>query len=322
MRFEDVRLADMGEGITRVDTNYIRGDATACYIVRDGKHAGVIDTGAVDGPDAVLAGLAELGLEAADVDYVMPTHVHLDHAGAAGTLMRLFERAELLAHPRGARHLIDPTRLAAGARAVYGDEKFVEYYGEIVPVAAARVREVAHGEVVALGKRKLQFHHALGHASHHYCVYDQQSGGLFTGDTFGVSFREFDQSGRSFVFPASAPVDFDPDAWLKTLDDLERLRPTRVYLTHFGAIDDVADAAEQLRAGLRKFREIAEDEAQAKELHQAIKLALTDYLLSALRDYDSPLSEAEALGIMEVDLEVNTQGLVVWLERRASTPAG
>ena len=316
MTFDDARLADMGEGITRVDTNYMRGDATACYIVNDGKHACVIDTGAIDGPGAVLAGLDELGLEPGDVEYVMPTHVHLDHAGAAGTLMRLFERAELLAHPRGARHLIDPTRLAAGARAVYGDENFARYYGEIVPVAAPRVRAVEDGEAVTIGSRELQFHHTLGHAKHHYCVLDRQSRALFSGDTCGVSFREFDQDGRSFVFPAAAPVDFDPDAWLQTLDQLEQLRLSRVYLTHFGALDDVEDGLEQLRAGLREFAEIARSEAHASDLHQAIKLALTDYLLSALRDYGSPMSETDALRIMEVDLEVNAQGLVVWLQGR------
>ena len=311
----DPRLADMGDGITRVDTNYIRGDATACYIFASGNEAAVIDTGAVNGPPAVAAGLGALGLTAEQVKYVMPTHVHLDHAGAAGTLMQMFPDAELLVHPRGARHLIDPTKLAAGARKVYGDAKFDEYYGELVPVPSDRVREVADGAKVLVGQRLLTCLHTLGHAKHHYCVFEQTSRTIFTGDTFGVSFREFDVGERSFVFPATAPVDFDPDAWLASIERLAQLQPSRVLLTHFGSVNNVRAGAQQLSAGLVRFKDIALANVNSADVHQSIKVALTEYLLAQLEAYGSPLSEAEALRIMEVDLEVNTQGLVVWLQR-------
>ena len=203
---------DLGHGIHVVDTGFHRDRFDAAYLMVHGGQVAIIDTGTNHAVPRLLATLAALGLATDAVDWVIPTHVHLDHAGGAGLLMQQLPSARLLVHPRGARHLIDPSALWAGATAVYGPEEMARSYGELVPVAAERVDTSHDGMTVTLAGRPLLLADTPGHARHHHCVWDAASRGWFTGDTFGLSYREFDTARGAWIVPTSTPVQFDPPA--------------------------------------------------------------------------------------------------------------
>ncbi|HET7795523.1 MAG TPA: MBL fold metallo-hydrolase, partial [Rhizobacter sp.] len=178
-----------------IDTGFHRPNFDAAYLLTHQGRAAFIDTGTSHSLPRLLQALNAAGLAAEAVDWVIPTHVHLDHAGGAGALMQALPRARLLIHPRGERHMVDPRALIAGASAVYGAEEVQRSYGTVVPVPQERVVVSVDGMTVHVGDvggRPLQVLHTPGHAKHHHCIWDAASRGFFTGDTFGLSYREFD----------------------------------------------------------------------------------------------------------------------------------
>lgn len=311
---------DLGDGILCVDTLQERPGMACCYLLERGEDLAFVDCGTAPGVPRLLALLAARGLARERVRYVIPTHVHLDHAGGAGLLMRELPRAGLVAHPRGARHLIDPAKLIAGASAVYGAEAVARMYGEIAAVEPARVRTPGDGERLPFGAGALQFLDSPGHARHHFCVWDEASRGFFTGDSFGLSYREFDTAAGAFVMPTTTPVQFEPDAWRQTLDRLLSFAPQRMYLTHYGRVEDVERLAEALRQGLARYELIALELAGAQDRHARLLRALQDDALAALRAHGCALPDAEIRTLLAGDLELNAQGLEVWLDARALTP--
>jgi len=200
----------VGEGVYAIDTAFFRPEFDSCYLVTqvtaNGTQAAFIDVGTTYSAPRLIASLEDLGLTPEDVKYIIPTHVHLDHAGGAGEMMRLCSNAKLIIHPRGARHMIDPTTLRAGAVVVYGEEIVQKEYGHLVPISQDRVVEAPDAYEVDLGERKLVCIDTPGHAKHHMCIWDEKSKGIFTGDTFGLSYREFDTEKGSFVIPSSTPI--------------------------------------------------------------------------------------------------------------------
>ena len=151
--------AELGYGITRIDAQYLKPGVVSFYLLQSGAECAVIETGTVHSVPTLERLLADKGIAPSQVRYIIPTHVHLDHAGGAGLMMQRFPQAKLLVHPRGARHLVDPGKLVAASRQVYGDELFAQLYGEIPPVPASRVVEMADGESVSLAGRELLFRH-------------------------------------------------------------------------------------------------------------------------------------------------------------------
>ena len=151
--------------------------------------------------ERILKVIESRGRSPDEVSHVIVTHVHLDHAGGAGELMARLPNAQFVVHPYGARHMIDPSRLEASARDVYGDEEFDAMYGTLTPIPAERVITMEDGDSLLVGRRPLSFMDSPGHARHHFCVWDEQSSGWFTGDTFGLSYRELDTAERGFHFP-------------------------------------------------------------------------------------------------------------------------
>lgn len=311
-------LPAAGPGVLLVDTGHLRERAVAAYVVQGKRGAAVVETGTARTVPRLLAAIAEAGLAPEDVSHVIVTHVHLDHAGGAGALLARLPRAKLVAHPRGARHLVDPSRLVAGASAVYGEAAFREQYGEVVPAPASRVVEAPDGFVLDLGSRPLRFLDAPGHARHHFVVVDPTSRGVFTGDAFGLAYGEAATPGRPFVFPTTTPVQFDPAALHATVDRILGTRPARLYLTHFGAIEgDLAAAASALHRSIDAHVRIARDSPGGAGRHEAIRSALEALLLRSLEEHGSPLARDEALDVFGVDLELNAQGLGVWLDSTA-----
>ncbi len=308
--------SDLGSGITCIDTGYKRPQAAAAYLIIENDRAGFVDTGTFHSVDNLFMVLRDKGLSAEQVDYVMPTHVHLDHAGGAGELMRRLPHAKLVMHPRGARHLIDPGKLTQGVIAVYGKENFQRQFGALIPVPEERVVIAENEFSVNLGGRELIFLDTPGHASHHYCVWDERSRGFFTGDTFGLSYRELDVKGKAFVFPTTSPVQFKPEAWMQTLDKLASYKPEKINLTHYGQVTDVDRLMNQLRKGIEQSVMIARDCAAHKDRYDCIRLGLLDYLIANLQKQGLQWSAPEVESFLEMDLELNTQGLLVWLDRQ------
>jgi glyoxylase-like metal-dependent hydrolase (beta-lactamase superfamily II) len=310
---------NLGFGIHCIDTEQGRPNLACCYLLQQGDEAALIECGTAHSVPGILAVIEALGLTREQVRYVMPTHVHLDHAGGAGLLMRELPRAELVIHPRGARHMIDPSKLIAGATAVYGADAMPRMYGDILPVPAERVIEAADGFGVSVGGRKLVCVDTPGHAAHHYSIWDEASRGFFTGDTFGLSYRVFDGPQGPYVMPTTTPVQFDPEAWERTLDRYLAHDPQRMFLTHYGCVENVPRLAGELRQGLTDYRRLATSLANAGgERHAALKRALMDYSLGVLQRREVPLNESAARDWLEFDLELNTQGLEVWLDRQAA----
>jgi len=310
---------DLLHGITCIDTGYYRPALAACYLIKEGDQAAFVDTGTARTTPKLLKLLEIKDIPRENVAFVMPTHVHLDHAGGAGELMRQLPNAKLVVHPRGARHMIDPSKLATGAIVVYGEAAFRESFGELRPIPAERVIVADDGLKLELNGRPLLFRDTPGHARHHYCIFDEVSHGFFTGDIFGLSYRELDGAAGAFVFPTTTPVQFDPEAWNKSLDLLLSYKPERMFLTHYGMVAEIEALARDLRRRIDKLTDIARKAANSKNRHEKIKGEMTDMLLDELAKAGCPLAATESIALFRLDLELNAQGLETWLDRNISS---
>lgn len=302
-------------GITAVDCEYLYPGHAASHIIVDGGRAAFVDVGTNASVPYLLAALAQLGVPRAAVDYVLLTHVHLDHAGGAGRLMAALPQAQAVLHPRGAPHMTDPSRLIAGSKAVYGEERFAQLYGELVPIPAARVRVVEDGEQLRLGARELTLLHTRGHAEHHYVVVDEAHASIFSGDTFGISYRALDTARGAFITPATVPTQFDPVQHLASVDRMLTYQPESIYLMHFSRVTQVPRLGEMLKAQIREFVRIARAHAQDVDPFPGIRTAMLAHWVSLLRLQGSTLSAHDIEQALIGDLELNTQGLIAWLQR-------
>jgi glyoxylase-like metal-dependent hydrolase (beta-lactamase superfamily II) len=314
-----VRLYRHPHGISAVDCEYLYPGHAAAHIIVDSDRAAFVDVGTNSSVPYLLAGLAELGMAREAVDYVLLTHVHLDHAGGAGRLMQELPNARALLHPRGAPHMIDPTKLMAGSRAVYG-ERLEELYGTLVPIPAERVRAVEDGERVRLGGRTLELIHVPGHALHHYAVVDQVHRSIFTGDTFGISYRALDTERGAFITPTTPPSQFDPDQHIASIDRMLSYRPESMYLMHFSRVTDVPRLGELLKMQVRELARIARAHANDADPAASVRAAMLELWLDLAHRHGSPLTDAEIEAVLENDLTLNTQGLMVWLDRLSRQP--
>ncbi len=314
---------EVAEGIYCIETGLYRPGLAAAYLIRSGEQLALIDTGPAKAVPLLLAALDALGLGPEQIAYIMPTHVHLDHAGAAGHLMAACPRAYLVIHPKGAPHLIDPSRLIAGASSVYGEDNFRALFGLPLPVPAERVISAEDGQTFELAGRSLTFIDTPGHANHHGCFLDRSTQGIFSGDTFGIAYQAFTNTQGPWLFAPTTPVAFDPDAWLLSLDKLMGYRPQAMYLTHYGRLDRPDRQVETLRRGIRALADLALREEDQPEGGREIRLrtAVRDYLLAQAQAHGVTLAESEILNLLSLDIELNAQGLEVWLKRRAKHPA-
>lgn len=310
---------DLGHDITRIDTAMLREELAACYLLRGGDEFAIIETGTHHTVPIILDLLAERGIDLRQVKYVIPTHVHLDHAGGVGGLMAALPEATLLVHPRGARHMIEPAKLVAGATAVYGEAAFRETYGEILPVPASRVHTPGDGDEVTVGDRRLVFLDTPGHARHHFCVYDPASAGVFTGDTFGLSYPPLTTEKGPFILPTTTPVQFDPPALQASIGKLMALDAERMYLTHYGPVENPGTLGERLRGQVDDYVDLAErvaGEVGDDELEAALRTALRDYLFRQVREHGVRMDDDRLDAVLGMDLTLNSQGLAVWLRSR------
>ena len=319
MSFEPA--TEVAPGVHLIDTGYVMPRLAACYLLRGRDSAAVVETGNAGTVPRVLAALEAAGIDRSAVSHVIVTHVHLDHAGGAGALMQALPQATLVAHPRGARHLIDPAKLWAGTVGVYGAEATQRLYGDPIAIPAERVVEAPDGFTLDLGARPLRFLDTPGHAKHHFAVFDEVTRGLFSGDTFGLSYRQDDAAGRPFFFPTTTPVQFDPGALHATLDRLMGLGPERLYLTHYGCVSGgLAAHAAALHRAVDAFVAIARAAPAGPGRHAAIQAGLTELLLAGLSAHGGPRPRVEVLDWYDNDLDLDAQGLEVWLDAEAKGP--
>jgi glyoxylase-like metal-dependent hydrolase (beta-lactamase superfamily II) len=308
----------VGHGIHVVDTGFHRPRFDAAYLIVERGRAAFVDTGTNHSVPRLLAALTSVGLAVDAVDFVIATHVHLDHAGGAGLLMQRLPKARLVVHARGARHLIDPVHLMKSATRVYGAEEIERSYGALVPVPAERVVQTADGMTIELAGRPLRFLDTPGHAMHHHCIWDAASRGFFTGDTFGLSYREFDTAAGPWIMPTTTPVQFQPDALRRSIERMLAFAPEQIYVTHYGRIREVPRLAALLLAQLDDMVAVAKATAAGPDRHRVLMVGLEAIHLRHLRDHGSALSDDRIRELLALDLELNAQGIAIWLDRTAA----
>ncbi|MCH9638372.1 MAG: MBL fold metallo-hydrolase [Betaproteobacteria bacterium] len=311
-------VTDFEHGISAIDAQFHRPKRAAIHLIIEEDTAALVDTGTAFSIPGVIETLKQKNLTVENIAYVILTHIHLDHAGGASECMRRFPNAKLIVHPRGARHMADPTKLVAGATAVYGETEFQRVYGEILPIDENRIIEAPDQFSIKLKGRNLLFLDTPGHARHHNCIYDECSESFFTGDTFGVSYREFDVNGTEFVFPTTTPVQFDPDAAHASLDRIMSYKPRYAYLTHYSQIGDLSRHAQSMHRFIDAHVAIAQKAKRNNSDTQAIIIeALKSLFTQELAKHGCNLPQENIDKLLHSDINLNSQGLVHWLNQVA-----
>ncbi len=306
----------LAHGVTTLDTEFLRPGLVGSHLLVEGDRAALIDVGVAKTAPRLLATLDALAIPREAVDYVIVTHVHMDHGAAAGSLLQALPNARVVVHPQGARHLVDPSKLLAGSNAVYGEAVVRERFGTMLPCPPARIIEAPDDTVLELAGRPLRFVDTPGHARHHFCVVDETSQGIFTGDTFGLSYRELDSPQGPFIFPTTTPVQFDLAAAHASLDRLLAFQPHCLYLTHFGQVREVERLAITLHRQLDDMVALAKTcPGEGQQRHHHLVKALTNYLLAQIAAHGSPLTGQPLVDLIAMDMELNSQGLAIWLNR-------
>ena len=306
--------------VRTIDCNYVHPEVAAAYLMVEGKSAAFVENNTSHAVPRLLKELDEVGLTPEQVEYIIITHVHLDHAGGTSALVEACPNAQVLAHPRASRHVINPDRLVASARQVYGDRLFDELYGQIEPVAENRVRSMGDEESVKLGERELTFFHTRGHANHHFCIHDSHTNGIFTGDSFGIGYPGLQSGSRPFLYPSTTPTDFDPDEARKSIRKILDTGADHAYLTHFGSFEHMEEGGRQMLSGLNRMEEILD---KASVLEAESEEAIKTFCEDNVREYfNASLAERgiqiapERQKLLEMDLGINALGLAFTAGKR------
>jgi glyoxylase-like metal-dependent hydrolase (beta-lactamase superfamily II) len=270
-------VRELGPGIWQIDLGFQdRREIIAAYLLQHGSELALIETGPASTVEQLRTGLASLGLSPEDISTIAVTHIHLDHAGAAGVLARMSPRVRVHVHPFGAPHLIDPSKLVASATRIYGDQ-MQTLWGEIAPIPADQVVPLDDGSTIEVAGRSLRVIFTPGHAWHHVALHDPDSGFLFTGDAAGIR-----MPGDGYICPPTPPPDLDPEAWSESLRKLQALDARTLCLTHFGTVDDPAAHLAQVEPNLHAFIALAEASRAAGEDQAALTTRLHELMRDSL----------------------------------------
>lgn len=302
-------------GIHTIDTGFGRPSFDAAYLIVERGRGAFIDSGTTHSVPRFLEAIQVAGLRPADIDWVILTHVHLDHAGGAGELMKHLPDAKLAVHPRGARHMIDPAALIAGATGVYGEAVMQRDYGTIVPVPKDRVVEASDGFVIDLAGRALLCLDTPGHARHHIAIHDERANAFFTGDIFGLSYREFDTANGPFVIPTTSPVQFDPDEAHASIERMMRYEPEAMYLTHYDRVEHVRRLADDLHTQIDAMVAIAKRHAADPDREARIAADFTDFYVGRAKQHGVTLPANDITRLLSTDIRLNAQGIAIWLDK-------
>ncbi|EFO81428.1 beta-lactamase domain protein [Oscillochloris trichoides DG-6] len=302
-------MTTIPDGVITIDDMHLGRPEVIATFLLTGNEPTLVDPG----PDSTLptleAGLAAQGLAITDIRNILLTHIHLDHAGATGTILARNPHVKIYVHNVGAQHIIDPSRLIKSATQLYGS-LMETLWGNTIPVPSESIITLDGGEMLDLGGRTIHVFDAPGHAKHHLIYLDQQSGGAFIGDNGGVRLPNL-----PFVRPATPPPDIDLEAWDGTLLMLDELMPNWVMLTHFGAYNDVDFHISQYRERLAQWGEFVRQslESGASEAEQ---LAAFEAMVTAEA---ASLTEPQRQALINQtgSLELSWRGLVRYWRKRA-----
>ncbi|WP_087974432.1 MBL fold metallo-hydrolase [Oceanobacillus rekensis] len=307
MREKDpIRLDDRIHLIDGFDLDV--SNRTGTYVINE-ENLTLVETGPSPSVKYIKAGLSALGHSLDKVKYIIVTHIHLDHAGGAGLLIRECPNAKIVVHPRGERHLIDPKKLASGARAIYGDS-FSELFDPITSVPADRLLVKGEGDVLEIGPEcTLEFWDTPGHAKHHFSIYDPVSNGMFTGDTVGVRYEQLVPSGVDLFLPSTSPNHFNPNDMEASIQRIQNKKLHRIYYGHFGMTEKTEEALNQVSEWLEVYMEVGEQAIVEGRGYDTISQRLLERIRTYLREKGID-DEHEVYILINLDLQVGALGIV------------
>jgi hydroxyacylglutathione hydrolase len=310
-------LRDCGQGVHAIDSGYFRPRLDAIHFIADAGEVAIVDTGTAHSVPRILQALGQLGHRPEAVRHVLLTHVHLDHAAGAGHLMQALPEARLAVHSRGARHMADPARLWAATIEVYGEAHVLRDYGAAQPIDAARIDVVGEGAELALGRRRIGVLDVPGHARHHLAFSDSSSGMIFTGDVFGLSYRELDTDGQAFIIPTTSPSQFEPDAAHDSVDRILALRPRALCLTHYSQVFDVPRLGAMMHRLLDAHVAVAErcrGMAPGGDRDARLLAGIREAVIAEAREAGVHHAPDRIDAVLGLDMGLNAQGLGIWLD--------
>jgi len=295
--------------IDLVDSELIRDKFAGTYILNSNNEVAIIEVSTSHAVPTILKRLEELNIPKESVKYLFITHIHLDHAGGAGTLLKELPRAKLVVQPSGAKHMVDPTKLILGANAVYGEEVVKKDYGVITPVDQSRIISCSDNQVFNIGGRELTTIFTPGHARHHISIYDSISNGIFTGDSFGLTYPELNIEGRRFYQPTTTPTAFEYDKMVESIDKMMAFNPKLLFFTHYGFSDSPKDVEYQIKKRLDDYVDLVKFNTENLELR------LGQYYINECSNFGIKLSRENILKLFEIDIKLNSMGLILWKNR-------
>lgn len=279
------------------------------YIFAGKDELAVIDPGPGSTAPVLLERLREAGFDPKDVTHLLLTHIHLDHAGGVGLLLRSMPQAKIYVYSKGAPHLIDPTRFLASATRIYGGHMY-ELWGDVVPVPEDRIQTIDGGDVLNVAGRRLEVHYTPGHASHHVIFFDVHTGELFAGDVAGVRLQNI-----NYVRPPTPPPDLDIEAWSNSIDKLKQLRPDVLYLAHYGPATNAIQHLEHLREKLFSWGNIV-----LKAMREGKNEAEITQILTSATAPDLLRSSGDERSLPRYDLmsgyQMSTQGFIRYWSKK------
>ncbi|WP_345244021.1 MBL fold metallo-hydrolase [Pontibacillus salipaludis] len=291
---------------------------TGIYVIDD-KDLTLVETGPSPSVPYIKKGLEDLGFKLTDVKNIILTHIHLDHAGGSGLLLQECPQATVYVHPKGKRHLINPSKLIAGAKQVYGDQ-FEPLFAPILPIPEDRIQIVNEQDELQIGpSATLTFYHTPGHANHHISIYDSESQGLFTGDACGIRYQHTEEHNVSLYLPSTSPNQFDPFVMLETIKKLSLLPITRIYFGHFSMSDQPNEVFKSVAKWLPIFMEAGHESAREGEDLTQLKKRLHEKVAVYLDSKGVPRDHA-IYNVLELDFEVSAMGIADYLEKTQALP--
>jgi len=307
--------------IFTIDALYFEPALASIHLVREQNRIAIIDTGTQHSATQVVNALIELGLSFDNVELIILTHIHLDHAGGASALMNVCKNAQLVVHPKGLRHMIDPAKLITGTKAVYGESEYQRLYGEITPIDEGRIISPKDGESLCLGSREFLFIDTPGHANHHHCIIDKQSNSIFTGDTLGIAYQALRDPDHAFILPTTTPVQFNPEELHQSIDRVMSYQPETLYYTHYGALkpsaQNIAGLHEQIDDFVMLTQQVAENSIE--RLEEKLTDEIFDYLVRRAKNELTTVTGAQIEHWVKIDAKLNAQGLAFWWQHKRST---
>jgi glyoxylase-like metal-dependent hydrolase (beta-lactamase superfamily II) len=287
---------------------------TGAYVIKE-DDVTIVETSASPSIPHLINGLEEMDIPLEQIKNIIVTHIHLDHAGGVGLFLEKCPNASVIVHEKGARHIINPERLEAGARQVYGED-FDKLFHPIVPVPAERVVMKKHNDKLQVGPDSvLTFYDTPGHSRHHFSIFDEKSKGIFTGDTAGINYT-YTLKGESLYLPSTSPNQFDPEEMMHSLDLYSQLELKKIYFGHFGISEEPAKVLTEVRKWLKIFTETALETSSEISPENRLPVLTNALKESVLNSNKHLYNNKDFVRLLELDMRVSAMGLIDYIEKK------